>query len=93
VNGPPEVWIDRRVIGTMKTEPDLDKPEGVEQLLYISQERVAEITRAARGGDEFFIQIMLDQGALVGLTNYGRIFHHEGDAAAWFEIPVPELES
>ena len=76
----------------MKTEPDLDVPKGVDQLLYISQERVAEITRAAAGGPEFFVQILLDAGTLIGLTNYGRIFHHEPDALAWFEIPGPEIE-
>ncbi len=78
----------------MKTEPDLDGPEGVEQLLYISQERVAEITRAAAGGPEFFIQILIepDDGELIGLTNYGRIFIRQSDSRSWLEISGPVRE-
>ena len=94
MSGPAEIWIDSRVVHTFRTEPDPDAlAGGVPELRYISDDRVAEMVQAARGGDEFFIQILLDDGALIGLTNYGRIFHHEGDAAAWFEIPVPEIET
>lgn len=90
MSGPAEIWLDARVVGSMKTGPDADA--GGQQLRYISEDRVGEMIRQASGGDEFFIQILLDEGALIGLTNYGRIFHHEGDAAAWFEIPGPEIE-
>ena len=92
MSGPDEIWIDSRLVRNFKTEPDLDAPEDVEQLRYVSSERLAALVRSAAGGDEFFIQILLDAGTLIGLTNYGRIFHHEPDALAWFEIPVPEIE-
>ena len=78
----------------MKTEPDLDGPEGVESLLYISQERVREITRAAAGGPEFLIQIVIDdrERTLTGLTNYGRLFYTSEDSETWHELETPNLE-
>ncbi len=74
----------------MKTEPDPDA--AVELMPYYSNEYARALADEARGGTEFFIQILLDAGTLIGLTNYGRIFHHEPDALAWFEIPGPEIE-
>jgi len=92
VNGPPEVWIDRRIIGTMKTEPDLDAADGVKQLRYVSSERMADLVRAAAGGDEFFIQIELgDGGIMFALTNYGRIFRQSVGAPAWEKVDVPDF--
>ncbi len=77
----------------MKTEPDLDSPDGVKQLLYISQERVVEITRAAAGGPEFFIQIQLgDFGNIFGLTNYGRLFQIRPGDDAWEKVDVPDFD-
>lgn len=79
----------------MKTEPDLDGPEGVESLLYISQERVREITREAAGGAEFFIQVEVDAGLFMyGLTNYGRLFRQSigGGVYPWEPIDVPDFD-
>ena len=73
----------------MKTEPDADG----QQVRYISDERVTEMLRESAGGVEFFVQILLDQGTIIGLTNYGRIFRRSpSDASAWFEIPGPQIE-
>jgi len=93
---PPEIWLDPRVLVSMKTAPDLDSPEGVESVLYISQERVREITRAATGGAEFFIQVAEvnnSAGKFVGLTNYGRIYHYSFATKSWsIEIKPPVFD-
>jgi len=92
VSGPAEIWLDSRVVRSFKTEPDLDAPEDVEQLRYVSSERVADLVRSASGGAEFFIQVELGAGGVMfALTNFGRIFRQSVGAPEWEIVAVPDF--
>lgn len=96
MSAPAEIWIDERVVRTMKTEPDLDAAgAGVEQLRYVSHERLAELLLQSSGGAEFFIQIWSPwrrADELLALTNFGRIYTYSFEAETWTsEIGVPDF--
>ncbi len=99
MNGPEEIWIDKRVVRTMKTEPDEEAADrGVVQIRYISAERVDEIMQSHHGA-EFFIQIEVGDGqygdqTMYGLTNYGRLYRQKitGGVYPWEEIDVPDFK-
>jgi len=83
------IYLDPRVLASMKTEPDPDA--AVEPVPYYSNEYARALADEARGGPEFFIQLLIDPDTreLMGLTNYGRIFTHGSDEV-WCEISGPE---
>lgn len=90
MNGPPVIYLDPRVLASMKTEPDPDA--AVKLVPYYSNEYTRALTDAARGGDEFFIQLELaDGGIMFALTNYGRIFRQSVGAPAWEIVDVPDF--
>jgi len=91
VTAPAEIWIDERVVRTMKTEPDEEAAErGVVQVRYISAERVGELMHDQ--GNEFFIQIDHAAGGIIfALTNYGRIFRQSVGAPEWEIVAVPDF--
>lgn len=94
MSGPPEIWIDARIAPRMNTEPDPDvTADGVDQLRYVSAERLAELVRSAAGGTEFFIQINLVAGGIMfALTNYGRLFRQNVDVGVWEMVDVPDFD-
>lgn len=86
---PPEIWLDVRVAGTIPNEPSPEFDES--QVRYFSANRVREMVAAARGGPEFLIQLNQDPGGfMLGLSNYGRIFH-QNSGMDWVEIKGPDL--
>jgi hypothetical protein len=90
VSGPPVIYLDPRVLASMKTEPDPDAP--VSLVMYYSNEYTRALVDSARGGDEFFIQIELSNGGIMfALTNYGRIFRQSVGAPAWETVDVPDF--
>ena len=75
MSAPPIVWIDERIAGGLAQAKDEELAErGVNQIRYIAQDRVNDLVRAAKGPDEFLVQIANSAGMLFGLTNYGRLF-------------------
>ncbi len=95
MKGPPVIYLDPRVLASMKTEPDPDA--AVEPLPYYSNEYTRALTDAARGGDEFFIQVCeikeTGVGKFVGLTNYGRIYHYSFATKSWSNaIQLPDFK-
>lgn len=107
MSAPPIVWIDERIAKGLAQAKDEELAErGVNQIRYIAQERVDHLVRAAKGPDEFIVQITDSEvrGFLYGLTNYGRLFAYgqplgiqdrldgvpEG-RVGWYEIAGSEL--
>lgn len=87
---PPELWLDPRVLVSMKTEPDPDA--AVQLVKYISSEYARSLVRAAQGGPEFFIQIQLGAaGIMFALTNYGRLFRQNAEVGVWEAVDVPDF--
>ena len=83
MSAPPIVWIDERIAKGLPQAKDEELAErGVDQIRYVSQERVNDLVRAAKGPDEFIIQLNVNAaGVLYGLSNYGRVFAFlQGDA-------------
>ena len=94
MNGPAVIYLDPRVLASMKTEPDPDA--AVEPVPYYSNEYARALADAARGGAEFFIQVCeikeTGVGKFVGLTNYGRIYHYSFATKSWSTaIELPEF--
>ncbi len=89
------IYLDPRVLASMKTEPDPDA--AVEPVPYYSNEYARALADAARGGAEFFIQVcevsgQQGVGKFIGLTNYGRIFHYSLATKSWsVEIDLPDF--
>ncbi len=74
-HAPAIVWIDARIASGLSTIKDEELAErGVDQIRYVAQERVDHLVRAAKGPDEFIVEITDSAGMLYGLTNYGRLF-------------------
>ena len=74
MTAPPIVLIDERVARGLPHAKDEELAErGVDQISYVSQERVNDLVRAAGGPDELIIQIQEVGGMLHGLTNLGRL--------------------
>jgi len=87
-NAPPEIYLDARVARSIPSEPD---EQGTPLVRYFSADRVKELVSMARGGPEFFVQLHQDPGGfMLGLTNYGRIFH-QSSGMDWVEIKGPDL--
>ncbi len=92
---PPVIYLDPRVLASMKTEPDPDA--AVEPVPYYSNEYARALADAARGGAEFFIQVCeikeTGVGKFVGLTNMGRIYHYSFATKAWsHELELPDFD-
>ncbi len=87
-NAPPEIYLDARVARSIPSEPD---EQGTPLVRYFSADRVKELVSMARGGPEFFVQVVVDQADnLVALSNYGRIFAHDPNGI-WTPVDVPDL--
>ena len=75
MSAPPIVWIDERIAKGLTQDKDAELAErGIDQIRYVSQERVNDLVRAARGPDERIVQIQSLAGILYGLTDQGRLF-------------------
>ena len=76
MNAPPIVWIDERIAKGLAQAKDEELAErGVNQIRYVSQERVNELVNAAIGPGELLVQLNVTAaGVLYGLSNYGRVF-------------------
>lgn len=98
MSAPAIVWIDERVARGLPQDKDHELAErGVDQIRYVSQDRVNDLVNAARGGDEFIVQIFTfpaEDGCvgpdLIALTNLGRLFQRYEDG--WMTQPLPEFE-
>ena len=74
MSAPPIVWIDERIARGLAQDKDPELAErGIDQIRYISQERVNALVNAALPPDEIIIQIQEVGGMLHGLTNQGRL--------------------
>ena len=99
MRAPPIVWIDERIAAGLPQDKDGELAErGVNQIRYVTQDRVNALVNAAHGPAEFFVQILVagvgeapDNSGnypllLVGLTNFGRVMRQiqidDGDAEA-----------
>ena len=94
MSAPAIVWIDERVAHGLPQAKDEELAErGVDQIRYVSQERVNELVQAAIGPSELIIQIVSlswedgDQAGseLVGLTSQGRLFMRASHYIAAFD--------
>ena len=75
MSAPPIVWIDERIAKGLPQAKDEELAErGVDQIRYVSQERVNDLVNAAIGPDDTIIQITSLAGMLYGLTSAGRLF-------------------
>lgn len=104
MNAPPIVWIDERIAKGLPQEKDAELAErGVDQVRYVSQDRVNDLVNAAVGPSELIIQIQnvgehvgdIGQDKLIALTNHGRLFAAEFDdqgVPIWGALTLPELE-
>ena len=95
MTAPPIVWIDERIARGLAQDKDRELAErGVDQIRYISQERVNALVDAARGGEEFIVQLS-GEGLMYGLSNLGRVWafmSEDSDTApAWHLIAEREL--
>jgi hypothetical protein len=84
---PPEIWLDPRVARTIPQEP---AELGSGLVRYFSADRVKELVDMARGGPEFFIQIMEGNGHLMALTNFGNVWRLE-EGGEWWGVHTPDL--
>ena len=74
MSAPPIVWIDERIAKGLPQAKDEELAErGVDQIRYVSQDRVNDLVNAALPPDEIIIQIQEVGGMLHGLTNQGRL--------------------
>ena len=74
MSAPAIVWIDERVAHGLPQAKDEELAErGVDQIRYVSQERVNDLVNAVLPPDEIIIQIQEVGGMLHGLTNQGRL--------------------
>lgn len=86
MDGPEQVFLDKRVVARMADQPT----EGADEVMYIRSDIVQDMV-LSKNPAEFFIQIhQSSDGPLVGLTNYGMLWKHNGHGN-WVPIPVPEL--
>lgn len=95
MSAPPIVWIDERIARGLPQDMDGELAErGVDQVRYVSQERVNALVSAARGPGEIIIQIQNVGEILYGLSNQGRLFAQgEVDGVpGWHLIAAGELE-
>ena len=108
MSAPPIVWIDERIAKGLPQAKDEELAErGVDQIRYVSQERVNDLVNAAIGPDELIIQIqnVVEQrqlgdvsrldSKLIALTNQGRLFAAEWDndgVPIWGKLTLPDLE-
>ena len=106
MSAPPIVWIDERIARGLAQDKDPELAErGIDQIRYISQERVNDLINAARPPDEIIIQIQDVGGMLHGLTNQGRLFAYGQPIGiqdqlddvpdrkpGWYEVAGIELE-
>lgn len=76
MSAPPILWIDERIAKGLPLDKDPELAErGIEQIRYVSQERVNELVNAAIGPDELIVQLNVTAaGVLYGLSNFGRVF-------------------
>ena len=105
MSAPPIVWIDERIARGLAQEKDAELAErGVDQIRYVSQDRVNELVHAAGGPAELIIQIQTVGSMLYGLTNTGRLFCYgqalgiqdeldgvPSGVVGWYEIAAAEL--
>ena len=94
---PDEIWLDSRVAKQCPQEPDEDAAaSGATLVRYYSHYRVRDLL-SMKQPEEFFIQIAEVQGALIALTNYGKVYRmgyrdvpgESGKAVTWTGIETP----
>lgn len=98
MNAPPIIWIDERIaVGLPQAKDEELAERGVDQIRYVSQHRVTELVRAAKGGDEFICQVAASGRILYGLSNFGRLYiflkPEENIGGEWALLADRELQS
>lgn len=107
MNAPPIIWLDERIAAGLPKEKDVELFErGVDQIRYVSQSRVNDLVNAAKGGDEFIVQVDGASGMIYGLSNFGRLWAFgqalgiqdrldgiPGQRVGWYLIADRELPS
>lgn len=85
MDGPEQVFLDKRVVARMADQPT----EGADEVMYIRSDIVQDMV-LSKNPAEFFIQIsQTEDGTITALTNYGAIW--EQLSGVWEEVPGPDL--